>query len=346
MAREDLDLVFHLGDYLYEYAGKVKQIRKHAGGELDSLDDYRNRHAQYKTDPALQAAHAAVPWIVTPDDHEFDNNCAGDISEEKGISPEAFLKRRARAYQAYYEHTPLRRSALPVGPDMLIYRRIPFGRLAEFFVLDTRQYRTDQPCGDGNKFPCAAVYDPQATLLGPRQRQWLLDGLGASAGRWNVLAQQVMMARVDRSAGEQVAYSMDQWPGYESERRYLLKSLQERRVKNPVVLAGDIHNNWANDLVVDFDDAHSKTVATEFVGTSITSGGDGSNVPKGLDRLLAENPFVKFHNNERGYVRCEVTPGLWRTDYQTVAYVTRPGAPLITRASFVIEDGQPGLKGA
>jgi alkaline phosphatase D len=344
MAREDVDLAVHLGDYLYEYAGTEKKVRKHAGGELDSIDDYRNRHAQYKTDPALQAAHAAVPWIVTWDDHEFDNNCAGAVSEEKGVSPEAFLKRRARAYQAYYEHMPLRRSALPDGPDMLLYRRIAFGRLAEFFVLDTRQYRTDQPCSDGNKPPCAAVYDPQATLLGARQRRWLLDGLGAAAARWNVLAQQVMMARVDRSPGERVAYSMDQWPGYESERRYLLKCLDEQRVGNPVVLAGDIHNNWANDLVVDFDNPGSKTVATEFVGTSITSGGDGSNIPKGLDRLLSENPFVKFHNNERGYVRCEVTPGLWRTDYQTVAYVTRPGAPLVTRASFVVEDGQPGLK--
>jgi alkaline phosphatase D len=344
MAQEDLDLALHLGDYIYEYAGKEKAVRKHSGPKLDSLDDYRNRHAQYKTDKALQAAHAAVPWIVTWDDHEFEDNCAGDVPAQKGISTAAFLNRRARAYQAYYEHMPLRRSALPKGPDMLLYRRIAFGRLAEFFVLDTRQYRTDQPCGDGNKFPCAAVYDPRATLLGAPQRRWLLDGLGASAARWNVLAQQVMMARVDRNSGDGVAYSMDQWPGYESERRYLLKCLDERRVKNPVVLAGDIHNNWANNLVIDFDDPGSKTVATEFVGTSITSGGDGSNIPKNLDRLLSENPFVKFHNNERGYVRCEVKPGLWRTDYQTVAYVTRPGAPLLTRASFVIEEGQPELK--
>jgi alkaline phosphatase D len=344
LAREDLDLAVHLGDYIYEYAGKEKAVRKHAGHEINSIDDYRNRHAQYKMEQALQAAHAAFPWIVTWDDHELDNNYAGAISEEKGVSPEALLMRRARAYQAYYEHMPLRRSALPDGPDMLLYRRIAFGRLAEFFVLDTRQYRTDQPCGDGNKPPCAAVYDPQATLLGAPQRRWLLDGLGTSAARWNVLAQQVMMARVDVGVGERLAYSMDQWPGYESERRYLLKWLDERRVKNPVVLAGDIHENWANDLVVDFDSPGSKTVATEFVGTSITSGGDGSNVPKGLDRLLSKNPFVKFHNNERGYVRCEVTPGLWRTDYQTVAYVTRPGAPLLTRASFVVEEGQPGLK--
>jgi alkaline phosphatase D len=241
---------------------------------------------------------------------------------------------------------PLRRGALPEGPDMRLYRRIAFGKLAEFFVLDTRQYRTDQPCGDGNKPPCAAVYDPEATLLGARQRQWLAGALGSSEARWNVLAQQVMMARVDRSPGAPIAYSMDQWPGYENERRYMLKYLAERRVSNPVVLAGDIHNNWANELIIDFDGPGSKAVAAEFVGTSISSGGDGSDAPKGLERLLAENPFVKFHNNQRGYVRCVVTPALWRTDYQVVPYVTRAGAPLSTRASFVIEDGQPGLRGA
>jgi alkaline phosphatase D len=346
MAREDLDLVLHLGDYIYEYVGKEKQVRKHAGAELDSVDDYRNRYAQYRMDRALQAAHAAAPWIVTPDDHEFDNNYAGSVSEEPGVSREAFLKRRARAYQAYYEHMPLRRGALPDGPAMRLYRRMAFGKLAEFFVLDTRQYRTDQPCGDGNKPPCAAVYDPQATLLGARQRQWLVDALGSSSARWNVLAQQVMMARVDRSPGERVAYSMDQWPGYENERRYVLKYLDERRVSNPVVLAGDIHNNWANELIVDFDGPGSKTVAAEFVGTSISSGGDGSDAPRGLERLLAENPFLKFHNNQRGYVRCVITPSLWRTDYQVVPYVTREGAPLSTRASFVIEVGQPGLRNA
>jgi alkaline phosphatase D len=190
------------------------------------------------------------------------------------------------------------------------------------------------------------VYDRQATLLGARQRQWLVDGLGSSSARWNVLAQQVMMARVDRSVGDGVAYSMDQWPGYENERRYVLKYLDERRVSNPVVLAGDIHNNWANELIVDFDGPGAKTVAAEFVGTSISSGGDGSDAPRGLERLLAENPFVKFHNNQRGYVRCVVTPSLWRTDYQVVPYVTREGAPLSTRASFVIEEGQPALSNA
>jgi alkaline phosphatase D len=347
MAQEDLDLVIHLGDYIYEGApGKNPAlVRRHVGTrELDSLADYRNRHAQYRTDAALQAAHAAFPWLVTWDDHEFDNNCAADVSEEKDVNRADFLARRARAYKAYYEHMPLRRANLPQGPHMELYRRIAFGRLAEFFVLDTRQYRTDQPCGDGNKPPCADVFDPRATLLGEAQEKWLLGGLAKSGGRWNVLAQQVMMARVDRTPGEQITHSMDQWPGYEMNRRRILKFLHERKIANPLVLAGDIHSNWANNLVADFDDLQGRTVASEFVGTSISSGGDGTRFPKDLDKLYAENPFVKFHSAERGYVRCHATPSECRADYQAVEYVTRRGAPLVTRASFVVEDGKPGVE--
>jgi alkaline phosphatase D len=346
MAREDLDLILHLGDYIYEGPGRDKQVRKHVGPELHELADYRNRHAQYKTDPLLQAAHAAAPWIVTWDDHEFANNCAGAISERKDEPSEQYLKRRAHAYQAYYEHMPLRHSSLPKGPDMQLYRRISFGKLADFFVLDTRQYRTDQPCGDGNKPQCPECFDPKATALGERQEQWLLGGLNASRRRWNVLAQQIMMARVDRTPGEPANYSMDQWPGYEMNRRRLLKFFHDRPALNPVVLGGDIHSNWANNLIVDFDDLGSKTVATEFVGTSLSSGGNGAREPNRLSELYAENPFVKYHNAERGYVRCTVTPTQWRADYQVVEYVTRPGAPLVTRASFVVEDGKPGVQKA
>ncbi|MEX2172883.1 MAG: alkaline phosphatase D family protein [Pirellulaceae bacterium] len=344
MVKDDLDLVVHLGDYLYEGKATQNSVRQHVGPEIESLADYRNRHAQYKTDPALQAAHAAFAWLVTWDDHEFDNNCAGAISEQPNVRSEDFLQRRARAYQAYYEHMPLRRTSLPQGPDMQLYRRIVFGRLAEFFVLDTRQYRSDQPCGDGKKRQCAEALDPRQSLLGDGQEKWLRDGMSRSTGRWNVLAQQVMMARVDRTAGDEIAYSMDQWPGYEMNRRRLLKFFDERKISNPVVLAGDIHSNWANDLIADFDELDSKVVATEFVGTSISSGGDGTRQPRDLDRLLAENPFVKFHTAERGYIRCTATPGQWRSDYQAVEYVTRPGAPAITRASFVVEDGKPGLQ--
>jgi alkaline phosphatase D len=229
---------------------------------------------------------------------------------------------------------------------MLLYRKVSFGKLAEFFVLDTRQYRSDQPNGDGNKPPSDASNDPKQTLLGDVQEKWLTEGLVGSAAKWNVLAQQVMMARVDRNVGPNIGYSMDQWPGYEANRRRLLRFFHERKIANPVVLTGDIHSNWANNLIADFDDLGSRTVATEFVGTSLSSGGDGSPTPRSLDQLLSENPFVKFHNTQRGYVSCTLTPRQWRSDYQVVEYVTRPGAPLVTRASFVVEDGQPGVKPA
>jgi len=344
MLREELDLVVHLGDYIYEGGQKEKSVRKHNSKEIKTLEEYRNRFALYKSDPALQAVHAAFPWIVTWDDHEFDNNCAGANSEEKNVNREDFLIRRAAAYKAYYEHMPIPRLALPSGPDMKLYRRLGYGNLAEFSVLDTRQYRTKQPCGDGNKPPCEDCYDPAATLLGAEQERWLLDGLSRSTAKWNVLAQQVMMARVDRKPGEIVNYSMDQWPGYETNRRRILRQLVERKIANPVVLTGDIHTNWVNDLQVDFDGADPKTVATEFVGTSISSGGDGKETRPDTAGVLADNPFVKFYNAERGYVSCEVTPEHWRSDYRVVEYVTRPGAPRVTRASFVVESGKAGAQ--
>jgi len=344
MADESLDFVVHLGDYIYEGSGEVERknrVRRHLGPEIESLADYRNRHALYKSDQALQTVHARFPWLVTWDDHEVDNNYANDISEKVGVKAVDFLGRRARAYQAYYEHMPLRRSSLPQGPLMQLYRGISFGQLANFLVLDTRQYRTDQPCGDKRAASCDATRDPKATMLGDRQERWLLNGLTASACRWNVLAQQVMMAPVDREAGSEAKFSMDQWSGYEANRERLLRFVDERKTNNLVVLTGDIHSNWANDLF-----HGSKAVATEFVGTSISSGGDGRIGPLTLDTLLSENPFVKFHNTERGYVRCTLSPESWQTDYQVVPYVTRPGAPLITRASFVTENSRPGAQHA
>jgi len=343
LAREDLDLVFHLGDYIYEGAGVENRVRRHTSGELFTLNDYRARYALYQLDPALQAAHAMAPWMVTWDDHEVVNNYAGDIPG-KPAPREEFLKRRAAAYQAYYEAMPLRPNMVPRGPDMVLYRRLAFGRLASFHVLDTRQYRTDQPQGDGRKPVSDVLLDPEGTLLGAKQRDWLFSGLERSPATWNVLAQQVMMARVDRAAGPAVEVSMDQWSGYEFERRRLLNHFRDRSIRNPVVLTGDIHCNWANELVTDYDRTDPKSVAVEFVGTSISSGGDGSETPGWGDAVRGENPFVKYVNNERGYVRCEVTPEMWKTDYRTVPFVSRPGAPINTRATFVVEAGRPQLQ--
>lgn len=345
MAEEAPDLVFHLGDYIYEGPSNPR-VRAHLGGELLTLNDYRNRYALYRTDADLQAAHAACPWIVTWDDHEVDNNYAAETSEEADVKREAFLERRASAYQAYYEHMPLRSAQVPRGSSMRLYRRLEFGRLARFHVLDTRQHRSDQPCGDRTKPPCPGTAEPAATLLGAEQRAWLFDGLEGSPAAWNVIPQQVMMARVDRLPGEDVTYSMDQWSGYDVPRRRLLRFLDESRVRNPVVLTGDIHSNWVNDLLVDFDDPQSRAVATEFVGTSISSGGDGGPNTEYAEGVMRDNPFVRLQNAQRGYVVCEMTAERLTARYRVLDSVTRRGAARETLARFVVEDGRPGAQPA
>ncbi|QEG00456.1 Alkaline phosphatase D precursor [Stieleria maiorica] len=341
MARDELDLVFHLGDYIYEYAaGRNGKVRTHHGAEIQSLDDYRARYAQYRSDPLLQRMHAQCPWIVTWDDHEFDNNCANDISEESGIDPVDYLARRANAYQAYYEMMPLRLKQMPRGSDLRLYRSAAFGRLAEFQVLDTRQYRSDQPNHDRKSPLNEAALARSQTMLGRKQRGWLSKQLTRSAAQWNVLAQQVMMGMVNRSGNPMnEQYSMDQWPGYSHERMELMRFLSDRRISNPVVLTGDIHSNWVNELRVDDRREDEPTIATEFVATSLSSGGNGPDKPNNLDAILAENPCVKFHNGERGYIRCEVTPERWKADFMVVDDVLEPGGNTFQRSSFVVESG-------
>lgn len=341
MAREDLDLIVHLGDYIYEYEGKADRVRKHHGPEIESLRDYRERHAQYKTDEHLQAVHARCPWLVTWDDHEFDNNCANDISEQPHVKPKDFLARRAHAYQAYYEHMPLRAAQLPKGPHMKLYRSVDFGMLARFAVLDTRQYRTNQPHGDGNKPQGDEALDPKATLMGAAQEQWFYKTLDASAAKWNIAAQQVMMARADRKKGDERSFSMDQWPGYEANRRRMLEFFAAHPQMNPVVLTGDIHTNWVNDLQVDDQTPKSPVVATEFVGTSISSGGNGK-PNTGTPNEMLENPFVRYYSQERGYVSCRITPKSWTSLYQAIPEVAVPGGPVVTRKTFVVEQNRPG----
>jgi alkaline phosphatase D len=342
MAKADLDMVIHLGDYIYEGGIRKNSVRQHNGPEIVTLEDYRNRHALYKTDPHLQATHAAFPWLVTWDDHEFDNNYADDISEEKNVDPQKFMQRRADAYKAYYENMPLRKVQLPTGPNMRLYRSMSFGRLANLAVLDTRQYRTDQPNNDKQSDLIGDVMRSDAEMLGKEQEQWLQEELKASQATWNVLAQQVMMARVDRRPGEERGFSMDQWSGYEVPRRRLMSFLKDNSIANPVVLTGDIHCNWVNDLKIDFDNEKEAVIATEFVGTSISSGGDGVDKLETTDTMYSENPFVKFFNAQRGYVDCTITPKGWTSEYKIVPFVTKPGAPLTTRATFAVEAGRAG----
>jgi alkaline phosphatase D len=233
---------------------------------------------------------------------------------------------------------------MPKGPDMQLYRRLRYGNLAEFNVLDTRQYRDDQACGDGLRVDCEERLDPSRTMLGDTQEKWLLDGLGSSTATWNVLANQVFVFQADHSAGPEQALPMDPWDGYAAARERLFSGVRERGAGNFVVITGDAHRSVASDLKQDFNDPDSATVGAEFLGTSISSGRDGADMDRLGEIWLQENPHMKFHNAQRGYVRCVLTPGQWRSDYRVVPYVTQPGAPVSTRASAFVEAGTPGIQ--
>jgi alkaline phosphatase D len=351
LAAEDLDVVFFLGDYIYENA-----VTSAGGNRLDpglhlpdtfelpvdTLDLYRMRYALYRTDPDLQAAHAAVPWVLTWDDHEVQDNYAAGVPRFD-IPARDFLVQRANAYRAYWENQPLRRPQQPSGAGMRLHRRLRFGDLAEAHVLDTRQYRSDQACGDGLRADCAQRDDPRRTLLGAAQRSWLLDGMQRGGARWNLLAQQVMMAEC-RYGADPPLLDMDKWDGYRADRDRILRTAA--RVPGTVVLTGDIHFNYAADLRPDFARPQSPAVAVELVGTSISSGGNGTDSTPVLDQQRRDSPHLLFANAQRGYVRCTLTRNTLRADYRTLPYINRPGAPVTTRASFVSHRDRPGLSPA
>ncbi|HJU73978.1 MAG TPA: alkaline phosphatase D family protein [Gemmatimonadaceae bacterium] len=348
LVNDNVDLVVHLGDYIYEYGiatNNPNPIRRHDGEEIITLAQYRNRFALYKSDRDLQNAHASAPFIVTWDDHEVENNYANAISENND-PPEQFLKRRAAAYQAYYEHLPLRRTSMPSGREMRVYRRVHYGNLAEFNVLDSRQYRSDQPCADGRKPRCPEAFDPNRTLLGKEQEKWLLEGLGRSTARWNLLANQVVMGdnMIRRPNETADTYPLDTWNGYVAERQRILDFLATRKPSNPVVLTGDIHVNIAMDLRADWSRPTNPTVGVELVGTSISSGGDGQPMTDWGRWTLQYNPHMKYFDARRGYVLCNVTRDRLSADYRIVPLVTRPGGGVETAATFVVENGKPMLQ--
>lgn len=351
-AEAELDFVFHYGDYIYEYAGRQPGqrgwgplVRSHLGPETIGLADYRLRYAQYRTDPDLQAAHAAHPFLPSYDDHEVDNNWAGPHSEEDGrgrfpvaVPPAVFALRKAAAFQAWYEHMPVRRAALPRGPDITAYRRMDFGRLLRVSVLDTRQFRDDQPCGDGAKPACPEVLRPDAQMLGAAQERWLLEGMTDSPARWNILAQQVPMMRRELRDG---AISMDKWDAYPAARQRLLDAMAERRTPNPVVLSGDVHVALAATIR---RTPEGPAVATEFTATSITSEGDGAEMTRGGEEVLRRNPEIALYHARRGYCVTEADQRRMTTEFVSLPFVTREGAPRETAARFVVEAGRAGAQ--
>jgi alkaline phosphatase D len=350
VAEDHPQLVVHLGDYIYEGAGVANNghPRTHAGPEPTTLAGYRQRYGQYHTDPDLQAAHAVAPWICIPDDHEVENDYAGVVPEESSQTTRAaFPARRAAAYRAMWENQPLRRAAFPHGPDAQNFRRLAWGRLATFHLLDTRQYRDDQACGDGFQPDCQERLAPSRSLPGLPQERWLIDGVRQSRATWDVIGQQVVFAQRDDDAGPRKLLSMDAWDGYVAARDRvtagLLQAGAERRSVNPLVLTGDVHQHYANELRTDYDDPASRTFGVELVTTSVSSSGDGRD-DTALSRVERRaNPHIKFVNSQRGYVRVALGPDEARAEFRVLPYVTRPGAPASTRASFRIPVGEPGL---
>ena len=341
LVAEDVSFVAFLGDYIYEGARTTSSPRHHEGtGEPHTLQQYRNRYGTYKTDPNLQAAHAAFAWIVTLDDHEVDNNWAGATPQDPKLqSAAAFRARRIAAFQAYYEHMPLRRSSLPRGLDMQIYRRLRFGSLATLHVLDTRQYRSVQPK------TLAEANDPARTMTGPRQEAWLVDGLRSSDGRWNLLANQVMWAENDRKAGPEQVFDYDCWDGYRVQRRRLLEFFGTGHVANPVILTGDRHSTWISDLRPDFEDPSAPIVGAEITGTSLTSGGDADPVAfhRAYDPIMAQSPHWRYIDNQRGYIVCEVDDERMVSDLRVVDTVLQESAAVRTAAQVTVEAGRPGI---
>ena len=342
LAAERPDLVLHLGDYVYEYAGTPKSVRPFEAPETTTLAGYRNRYALYRTDPDLQTLHATAPFAVVWDDHEVDNNWAGEVPED-GQTREQFLARRAVAFQAYYEMMPLRGVARPAGSSARLYRQIAWGDLASICMLDTRQFRDDQPCGDGNKPACEARLDQARQMLGPVQEGWLRERAARSRAIWDVLGQQVFFGELVRPLPDgRDALPMDSWNGYVAARGRVL-DMYTTRPHNLVVLTGDVHRHFAGTLHAGGGPADAPVVGTEFVATSVTSAGDGSDDGAAVQALLGRNPNLRFSADRRGYLLADITPSTWTTHFRTVPWVTRAAAPVQTRASFVVEAGRPGL---
>jgi alkaline phosphatase D len=362
LADEGADVVLHLGDYIYEYdAHSAFPDRNHSATQTPGLDqlrtlaDYRARHAQYKGDASLQAAHASAPWIVTWDDHETENNYAGLVDENGDTGARLqtvaeFAAQRAAAYQAYWEHMPIRARLRPGSSDLRIFRRFDFGDLLRVSVLDTRQYRTDQPGNRSLDFgpESDGTSNTAGTLTGEDQERWLKRQLTTSHAHWNVVAQQVMMSRTRfpdfTFSGLPFIKNLDQWDGYAPQRQRLLQFIADRKVRNPVVLAGDIHSSWFSDLKLNFDDTASRAVASEYVATSITS-----DFPIAFDAPIKTwnpflNPHVRFFDGSlRGYLRMDVDRHRWLTEQRSVASIATSSSPVTTTAAYATESGVPGV---
>ncbi|MFB7947938.1 alkaline phosphatase D family protein [Kitasatospora phosalacinea] len=343
-AAQDVEALFHVGDYIYENpVSAVGGHRRYTDRTLPAqhnreprtLADYRLRYSLHKSDPDLQAAHHAHPWFVTWDDHEVHNDYSGTTES---------LVRRAAAYRAYWENQPLRLPQ-PDASGLTLYRRVHYGRLAQFDILDTRQYRDAQAGREWRRPLDAEARDPRRTLMGATQERWFADGLRDSDARWNVVPQQVVLSRCAfGTRGSAPVLSMDAWDGYPAAReRFLAAVDQAGGNRNLVLLTGDAHVAHAFDVKRDFDDPGSRTVGAEFVCSSVTTERDGSARPANWAGVRALNPHMKFYDGRRGYTVITLDRTATRADFHAIDRVTRPDGRITPAGSFVTEAGNPGV---
>ena len=354
MREEQPDLVVFLGDYIYETtipassAAAARIVRPHDGPTATDLAGYRNRYALYRTDPDLQALHAAAPCVVTWDDHEVENDYAGEWSQDMRVAPADFLARRAAAYKAYYEHMPLSPRTIAQQQGVRLYRQVRYGKLVTFSVLDGRQYRSKQPCevppwrrGHVAPASCSERVDDARTLLGYEQERWLVEAFKRADTAWNVFAQGQLVAQLRQKnrAGE-LGFWTDSWDGYPAARRRLLDAIAGTRLANPVFIGGDIHSFWATDLKADFDKEASPTLATEFVGTSITSDPPPHDL---IAAVLPDNPHVRyFESRHRGYVTVDLDGDRLHSRFRIISDRADARATVATLKQFVVRSGAPG----
>ncbi len=349
-SRNDVDAVIHLGDYIYEYGqGDFDDSTRIVAPltEIITKDDYRMRHGHYKLDPDLRRLHQQYPFISVWDDHETANNAWQDGAENHDPATEGdWLDRKSAGIQAYYEWMPLRL------PDMdnfeRIYRTLSYGDMLDLIMLDTRLIgRDEQVAGLG---PITdAVNDPDRTILGDEQRQWLSDELSASSAQWKILGQQVMMGRLGIPLLQTTFHNLDQWDGYPADRDYLLNYIMDNDISNVAVITGDIHTSWGIDVPISLDQYDAETqegsVLVEFVATSVTSPGfTDFDLDAIIEDAEAANPHIKYYDLARkGYVILDVTADRLQGEWHYVPTVDVPADTDEFGAAWYCNDGERHL---
>lgn len=332
MLDEDLDLVLHLGDYVYEYPG----ARALPNRVPESVDDWRLRYASYRSDDDLRAAHARFPFVCTWDDHEVRNNYMGD-TEPDADDPARVRELKAAAYRAWWESMPTRVPP-PDGPDLPIHRHLDAGDLARLYVLDERQDSDRPPCRDdagatADFGDCAARAGADRTRLGPAQEEWFADTTAASGATWNVVGNPVVLAGIDAGpAGGDSAFHLDTWDGFPDARLRLIDALAD--VDNPLVLTGDYHAGMVLDVHRRPFDQDSEVVCTELMAPPISSvlfPGD----------VAARTPQLRQRLDRHGYLAVELTPDRVTARFRAVADVADPASRVDTAATWTIDAGDP-----